>query len=216
VAVAFVQKGDSGVAPGIASGVAGNILPTNATVGNCVLVAIVPNTTEAANSYSVTSPMGTFVKLGSSANSGYDIEYWGLLGVPTASRAITVTTTAGRTWYGQGTEFSNVGSLLAAVIKTGTSTAPSSSAVTVPAGGAIIAGISTAGTISAAPLSPWVDYNAGAFIFADGADTAYQVPASGGSLTATWTTGSAAWDVIAIVLVQAVVPFTQGRMFLGF
>ncbi|HUC87794.1 MAG TPA: hypothetical protein VMR95_01435 [Candidatus Binatia bacterium] len=114
-------------------------LSGNSTVGNLVAVAII--TAGATTVASVTSSMGTFVRVNGTNSGGYsDVEWWACLGVTTAASAITVTTSNSSTWSAAVWEIANAGATVATLsssLSTGspiTSLPVSALAAAVPAG----------------------------------------------------------------------------------
>jgi hypothetical protein len=195
--ITAVQSGDVGTGA-LASGAAGTVLPANATLGDTIVLAVLGGQAVA----SVTSPMGTFVKVNASFQSGQsDIELWVLSGVTGAGRTVTVTMSGGSSWYAQATEFSGTLSAVANTPTTGTSTSPSGSVTTSANGVAVLYVNGLNKSLSSGPATPWANYNAGAFQLAWDESVSYQVVGSSGTVTGTWVqSASAKWQVIGLYL----------------
>jgi len=199
--ITAVQSGDVGTAA-LASGAAGTVLPANATLGDTIVLAVLGSGSTGQVVASVTSPMGTFVKVNASLQTGQsDIELWVLSGVTSAGRTVTVTMSGGSTWYAQATEFSGTLSAVANAPTTGASTGPSGSVTTSANDVAVLYVNGLSSSLSSGPASPWVNYNAGAFKLAWDESVSYQVVGASGTVTGTWKQSSSAkWQVIGLYL----------------
>jgi hypothetical protein len=194
--IAVVQSGDTG-ATYISSGSAGTVLTATATLGNCVVLNITAAGSDPV--ISVTSPMGTFVRM-SAVNNGVDvaIEQWVCSNVTGSGNAVTVTN-AGVNWTCQATEFSGVKLVAAGPSNGGTSTSPSSGTISIPWGGAAVVLMDDNGVTSANPASPWVDAAGRYYAVGESITAAYTL--TSGSQTATATIGtSAQWTTISVLL----------------
>src|SRR5580692_3752723 len=170
-ATTAVQSSDVGTGA-LASGAVGSVLPANATLGDTIVLAVLTGQPVA----SVTSPMGTFVKVNASHQSGQsDIELWVLSGVTGTGRTVTVTISGGSSWYAQATEFSGTLNAVANAPTTGTSTGPNGSVTTSANDVAVLYVNGLNNSLSSGPGTPWVNYNAGAFQFAWDESVSYQV-----------------------------------------
>ncbi len=201
---AQVQWGDVGTGA-IASGAPGTVLAANAALGDTIVLATLGGGSTGQVVTSVTSPMGTFVKVDASLQTGQsDIELWVLSGVTGAGRTVTVTMSGGSSWYAQATEFSGTLNAAASAPSTGTGTGPSGS-VTSPANAvAVLYANGLNSSFSSGPASPWVNYNAGAFKLAWDESMSYQVVGASGTVTGIWTqSASAEWQVIGLYLVPS-------------
>ena len=196
-ATTAVQSGDVGTGA-LASGAVGTVLPANATLGDTIVLAVLTGQPVA----SVTSPMGTFVKVNASHQSGQsDIELWVLSGVTGVGRTVTVTISGGSAWYAQATEFSGTLNAVANAPTTGTSTGPNGSVTTSANDVAVLYVNGLNNSLSSGPGTPWVNYNAGAFQFAWDESVSYQVLGASGTVTGTWAqSASAKWQVIGLSL----------------
>lgn len=195
----FVQAGDTNTFP--ASGVSGNILPANCTIGNAVAAFIEAGALGQTIS-TVVSTIGTFTKVVAAVSpAGIDGEWWVCDSALVAGRAITVVTSGAGTWGAQGTEWSNV---TAAASGGSNSTTGANATLTVApgvTGNAVLVGTAVDSThFTAGPAAPWTDYNAGFFTLAFGEDVAWQVAPSTTSLTATWTNTSQGYVTVGLIL----------------
>jgi hypothetical protein len=199
--ITAVRSGDVGTGA-LASGAAGTVLPANATLGDTIVLAVLGSGSTGQVVASVTSPMGTFVKVNASLQAGQsDIELWVLSGVTGAGRTVTVTMSGGSSWYAQATEFSGALSAVANAPTTGTSTKPSGSVTTSTNGVAVLYVNGLSSSLSSGPATPWVNYNAGAFKLAWDESVSYQVVGGSGTVTGTWAqSASAKWQVIGLSL----------------
>jgi hypothetical protein len=200
MALAFVQDGDTG-ATFINSGSAGDALPANNTIGNCVAVMIGSLSGTVNDVSGVSSSMGTFTKV-DAIGGDVDVEFWVCRVTTGAARTITVTTTSGDQWVAVGFEYSGgVGSAVSGGSGSGTS-ASASLAVTPDESGDVVMVASTVATaFTGAPSSPWSSYNAGGWTLSEGAGLAAQIVSSGSAVTATWTvSGSHPWTTLGLIL----------------
>ena len=201
-AINEVQSGDVGTSV-VASGTSAAVLSAPATLGDTIVLAILGNHSTGQTVTSVTSPMGTFVKVNASLQAGQsDIELWVLSGVTGAGTTVTVTMSAGSAWYAQATEFSGALTALANTPASGTGTS-ASGAVTTTANGDVallyVNGLNS--SLSAAPNAPWLNYNAGSFKLLWDESVSYQLASAPGTVTGTWAqAASAEWQVIGLDL----------------
>jgi hypothetical protein len=195
-----VQAGDSGTSAS-ASGAAMTVLPANATVGNTVVVAILGAGSTGQTVTSVTSPMGLFTKVTSNLQSGQsDVELWICSNVTSGARTLNVTWSGGGSGFAQATEFSGSLSALARTPTQGTGTSPTGSVTTTANGGVALVYVNTQ-NITAAPSSPWVNYDAGAFVYSWGESVATQSVATPTTVSANWTLASSVkWQTIGLSL----------------
>jgi len=209
MALSRVQWGDAGSSY-VASGSAGTVLPANVTVGDGVSLLFFVGAGSANTISAVTSPMGTtLTRVNSYVQSSgiQEIECWVLAQASAAAKTVTVTTVGSVNWTCAGTEWNLPITGSDGGLGSGSSTAPSKG-ISVVSGQAAVAFMfeASGGVITAAPTSPWTDYNgADAFwSWTDALDFAYQVAGSTGTLTATWTTSpSGAWDVAGLIVADA-------------
>ena len=197
MAISVVQKGDTGGAT--SSGSAGTVLPANATIGNTVTLCVVNNATTGSVTPSGMCSTWT-LKSTQVLSIATVLTFTGV--VTSAVRTVTVTNSAGSTWDAVCIEASGVGSSLTAGTASG-STANPSLAIASTAAQMVVAISAVPGAFSAGPSTPWVDYNAGAFLVADGQDVAYNIITSGTSTTVTWTATAQSWAIAAVILVPA-------------
>jgi RHS repeat-associated protein len=139
----------------------------------------------------------------SSDNYG-DNEIWYALDVTGGSKDITVTGATGG-WVGWVGEYSGVDptdGFVSAATNYGVSTSPDLSLGTVPAGDLAVSAGGTLGGFSSSPFSPWVEGDLGDDFNNDfGETSAYQIPTSSGSITATWDSyTSNPWSTVGVVL----------------
>lgn len=199
MAATLVQSGDSGAAL-VGSGSPANVLPANATVGNCVAVLIATNSTATQSISSVTSSIGTFTLLGRFQNSGVTtLELWTCLAATGAARAITVTVGTGE-WTAQATEWSGITALSSIVTASGSGTSSSGTLTAVKIGDALLMGAACGLALNSLPGSPWTSYNAGYWTGGNGVDSAYQIASGLTGQTATWGQSSTTWETVGAVL----------------
>jgi uncharacterized repeat protein (TIGR02543 family) len=198
-----VQSGDAGTSA-IASGSAMTVLPANATVGDTVVVAVLGAGATGQSVTSVTSPMGTFTKVTSNLQSGQsDVELWICSDVTSAARTITVTWSGTGSGFAQATEFSGSLSAVASTPTQGTGTSATASVTTTAPGSAALVYVNTQ-NITAAPSSPWANYDAGAFVYSWGESVATQIVATPSTVSANWTLASSVkWQTIGVSLAVA-------------
>jgi len=188
------------------SGSASNILSSNVTTGNTILLFITTGSGTANDVASVTTTGAsvTWTKLGSGVNP-YDTEVWqGLVTAGGAIPSTAVTMTDASTWYASALEVTGASSFVFA--SSSGSTASPSLGQSVSSGNLVVAAVtatSWAGTITAAPTSPWTDLNGTSgwlWSWSKDADLAWQVAAGGGTATATWTlSGATTWQCVGVV-----------------
>ena len=105
-----VQQGDDGTAEvGVASGTSHAVLPSNTGIGHGVILNILTNTagTTLNDVTSVSSPIGTFVKLVSVSSSVPqlgDSEIWYCASSTGAANTVTITTSDSAAWFCQAIE----------------------------------------------------------------------------------------------------------------
>ena len=198
--ITTVQSGDAGTSA-IASGAAMTVLPANATVGDTVVVAVLGAGSTGQTVTSLTSPMGTFTKVTGNLQSGQsDVELWICSNVTTPARTITVTWSGAGLGFAQATEFSGSLSAVASTPTQGTGTSPTGSVTTTAPGGVALVYVNTQ-NITAAPSSPWVNYDAGAFVYSWGESVATQTVAAPSTVSASWTLASSVkWQTIGLSL----------------
>src|ERR1700726_4729811 len=100
-----------------------------------------------------------------------DVELWICTNVTPAARTLSVTWSAGGSGFAQATEFSGSLSAVASTPTQGTGTSPTGSVTTTAAGGVALVFVNTQ-NITAAPSSPWTNYDAGAFVYSWGESVA--------------------------------------------
>ena len=202
---------DSTASASTASGSPYNVFASNVTVGNGVLLAINNNAGGAGDTISsVSSPIGTFVFIGRSNTNTTSLEFWYCAKATGAAQSVTVTWTTSTTWTADGQEwnsaFSSAGSANAT---NGTVTTAVSGSVTPSTGQLAVVAFSASKLISTAPSSPWINDSAagggGGIWNGDGhAGVAYQIAASGSTLTANWTVNAAAsYNALGVALTFA-------------
>ena len=198
--ITTVQSGDAGTSA-VASGAAMTVLPANATVGDTVVVAVLGAGSTGQTVTSLTSPMGTFTKVTGNLQSGQsDVELWICSNVTTPARTITVTWSGAGLGFAQATEFSGSLSAVASTPTQGTGTSPTGSVTTTAPGGVALVYVNTQ-NITAAPSSPWVNYDAGAFVYSWGESVATQTVAAPSTVSASWTLASSVkWQTIGLSL----------------
>jgi len=191
VAITHVQDGTQATIT--ASGVTANLFSANVIAGNAVSFAAFG--AAGTTAFSAASGLGitTFTKAVGSHNSGFECELWTGFSSAGGSKALTLT---GQQWYAGGSEWAGATSAGTFTGATGTSTAPAVSP-SPAAGNAVFCAMALASSGStASPTSPWTSTTA-----VTGFDFTWQIVASGGSVTATWTALSQAWDCMGIVLI---------------
>jgi uncharacterized repeat protein (TIGR02543 family) len=195
-----IQSGDAGTSA-IASGAAMTVLPANATLGDSVVVAVLGAGSTGQTVTSVTSPMGTFTKVTGNLQSGQsDIELWICSNVTTAARTLTVTWSGAGSGFAQATEFSGSLSAVASTPTQGTGTSPTGSVTTTAPGDVALVYVNGQ-SITAAPSSPWSNYDAGAFVYSWGESVATQIVAAPSTVNASWTLASSVkWQTIGLSL----------------
>lgn len=125
-----VQSGDVGTSA-IASGSPGTVLPSNATVGDTIVLAVLGSGATGQTVTSVTSPMGAFVKVNASLQPGQsDIELWVLSGLTAAGKTVTVAMSSGSAYFAQANEFSGALVVAANTATSGTGTNPNGGVTT--------------------------------------------------------------------------------------
>jgi hypothetical protein len=209
---ALVQAGTVGAAY-VASGSVGTLTLSGSgsvTIGNCVTLCIDSPVT--GNTVStVTSPIGTFtlVEQENGLPTADDLEWWICLSATGAGHTVTVTTTGGGHWQACAQEWSGAAASAVGFKNSGATTSPTLGQ-SVTSGQIVLAAADCAAAPqgTATPSSPWtVSIGSASYYwnwtgsagFPSGA--AYQVAASSGIQTATWTKANAnAWVAVGIVV----------------
>lgn len=176
-----------------ASGSPANVLGSNATVGNAVILNIWDTSGPSGTISSVTSPMGTFTPLTPTESSLYGQQVFICESVATASKQITVSTSDSGGWFAIAVEVAGGATTPTVTAISGTSTHPTGT-LTVPTDGTGMVFIYPNGTLTGYASSPWTDP-----ALTTGPDVAYTTAA--GSQTAQWTTStSGAWQGLMLTL----------------
>jgi hypothetical protein len=207
--VAFVQADDTGTFTGnttsLSSGTSHQVLAHNTGIGHSVILNIQTLTdpgTQTNTVQSVTSPMGTFVKV-NSYNDLADYEIWVCLNTTGAGDTVTVNTST-NAWDAFAVEFN----------KPATGYVDGGGAVSNPnylanqswtvspgaAGNVVLVGADTLDAYVTGPPAPWTFYNHGYWDFPNGTSAAWQVASSAAPVTATWETDGGESSAQGVVL----------------
>lgn len=195
--VAFVQADDTGTFTGnttsLSSGTSHQVLAHNTGIGHSVILNIQTLTdpgTQTNTVQSVTSPMGTFVKV-NSYNDLADYEIWVCLNTTGAGDTVTVNTST-NAWDAFAVEFNKpaTGALNGGgqVLSPGFLANQSWTVSPGAAGNVVLVGVDTLDAYTKGPASPWTFYNHGYWNFSNGTSAAWQVASSSAPVTATWQT----------------------------
>lgn len=194
---AFVQADDTGTFTGnttsLSSGTSHRVLASNTGIGHSVILNIQTLTnpgTQTNTIQSVTSAMGTFVKV-NSFNDNADNEIWVCLDTTGTSDAITVNTTT-NAWDAFAVEFNHpaTGFINAGGAVSNPDFLQNQSLTVNPlkAGNVVLVAADTADAYVTAPAAPWSFFDQGYWTFVNGTSAAWQVTSSAAPVTATWET----------------------------
>ena len=206
-----IQSGDTDGS--FASGDTGQILPANATPGNCVavLIYVVGDTV-----LSVSSDLGDLAKVNSVLSpEGNDLEWWVVQSVSSAANTIVVTTVGGSDWAAQATEWS--GGVSTASDGGNDSGNGPDCVLDVPPGAAgyavLVGGTDDDNAFIGGPDSSWTDYDAGVFIWDNGLDVTWQVAPNTDTLEAVWDNSNRRdnWAALGLILAPAITGYTVTR-----
>jgi hypothetical protein len=198
MAIAFVQEANtnSGGA-GVGTGTSFSTLAANATVGNWLVLSVLP--THSGSTVTQVTGLGTWSQVVTGVTPGsYDIEWWACQ-VTSAAKAITVTTTLGN-YFAYVGEFSGVGSVASGGTASVTGTNPSLGVAQSSGDAVLVASTNDSVHPTAGPSSPWSDYDTGDYSWTNYSDVVRQISSTTGTLTATWTAASDGYATLGIIL----------------
>jgi RHS repeat-associated protein len=185
------------------------ILPEDSIPGDALVAVIYTFSGNTDDVSSISGLGGTWHRAASMAiddsSDGYgDNEIWYALDISGGSKDITVDGATGG-WVGWVGEYSGVDptdGFVSAATNYGVSTAPDLSLGTVPAGDLAVSAGGTLGAFSSSPFSSWVEGDLKDDFNNDfGETSAYQIPTSSGSVSATWGSfTSNPWSTVGLVL----------------
>lgn len=207
--VAFVQADDTGTFTGnttsLSSGTSHQVLANNTGIGHSVILNIQTLTdpgTQTNTVQSVTSPMGTFVRV-NSYNDLADYEIWVCLNTTGAGDTVTVNTST-NAWDAFAVEFNKpaTGYLDGGGAVSNPNYLANQSLTVSPgaAGNVVLVGADTLDAYVTGPPAPWTFYNHGYWDFPNGTSAAWQVASSAAPVTATWETDGGESSAQGVVL----------------
>lgn len=197
--LSLIQSANSG-ASSVPSGTAWN-LGQNPAAGNAVLM-LVNGPVGSQNVSSVTGLGATWnaVQAKISEGGGDSLRWFLGTGCSGSTKAITVN---GVNYQAAAFEVSGVVSVSDGGNAGTTSISPALTVSGLASGYMVFVSMSNdaAGTLSAAPTSPWTVYTGGWLTSNNGQEIAYQTTTSPAAQTATWAQGSHAWQALGAVLI---------------
>lgn len=182
-----------------ASGSAATFTTQTTKYGNGLIAIVIPVTTAADYASSISGCGGNWIGIG----TGENITMWYTTS-NTGGTAITAHMNSGGNYYVFVIEVTNLGGYLSgSAVGAGTTSAGPATLTLDPTSAGylcVAAAQATATTFSAAPGSPWTAPQSGEFVNANGDGVAYQIAATAGNTTASWTmAASAAWQTAGMV-----------------
>ena len=220
-----IQTGTTGNSA-ITNAAQATVIPSNVTVGNCVILAVQTNgVTDVVNTLTTTFGTASFIARNNGVTGTVDTEFWIVPSAASAGNQVTVSGSGGNTWNCFAMELPGSASDYGgAVLSTSSSSTPALTITPSYNGQLILAAAqsnSSSFTGLSAPSSPWIDSTGPASYywnwtgpgnFPGGA--AFQLAPSPASVTATWVmTGSAPWIAVGAIITPTTPPSNNASVF---